>query len=136
MDRRSLGGDWSGERGVEGYRHLETGAGAGDRDNLERASERPQALAHAATIAIVHDRTVSDLHEVNVQLQCALNSRVIIEQAKGALAERAGIGVDEAFERLRAYARARNLKLTRVAEAVATHTMTKAEIATLVGGST
>ena len=46
-----------------------------------------------------------------------LDSRIVIEQAKGVLAERAGIGTDEAFQRLRRYARAHNLRLNDVARA-------------------
>jgi AmiR/NasT family two-component response regulator len=54
------------------------------------------------------------LHE---QLQGALNSRVVIEQAKGKLAERAGLDMDLAFTVLRDYARARNLRLADLARA-------------------
>ncbi len=92
-----------------------------------------QALAHAATIALLQDRATNDANRLTAQLQGALNSRVTIEQAKGALAERAGIGMDEAFRRLRSYARCHNDKLTDVAEALVTRTLTAVEIDTLVG---
>jgi hypothetical protein len=52
---------------------------------------------------------------VNEQLQTALNSRVIIEQAKGKLAERLGLDMDQAFSVLRDHARTRNLRLSDVA---------------------
>jgi AmiR/NasT family two-component response regulator len=52
---------------------------------------------------------------MNEQLSAALTSRVVIEQAKGVIAERAGIDLAEAFSRLRRYARNRNLRLTDVA---------------------
>lgn len=76
-----------------------------------------QALAHAATITLLHHQAASRTQEVTAQLQGALLSRVAVEQAKGALAERANISVDEAFRRLRDYARDHNAKLTDVANA-------------------
>jgi hypothetical protein len=54
---------------------------------------------------------------LNEQLQTALNSRVIIEQAKGKLAERLGVDTDQAFTLLRGQARARNLRLSDLAQA-------------------
>jgi transcriptional regulator with GAF, ATPase, and Fis domain len=77
-----------------------------------------QALADAATIGIVHQRAIIRHEVVTEQLQTALNSRVLIEQAKGFLSHSLGLGVDEAFKELRAYARANNRRLTEVAEDV------------------
>ncbi len=82
-----------------------------------------QALAHAATIALLQNQSASDLHQLTAQLQGALNSRVIIEQAKGSIAERGNLGMDAAFERLREFARGTNTKLTDVAKAVVDHTL-------------
>lgn len=75
-----------------------------------------QALADVASIAIVQDRAIRDAAIREDQLQHALNSRIAIEQAKGMIAERAGVDMDEAFGRLRALARNTNQRLTDVAE--------------------
>lgn len=77
-----------------------------------------QALADAATIGIVHQRALARHEIVAEQLQAALNSRIIIEQAKGFLAERLGVTVEEAFIVLRGYSRSHNRKLTDVANQV------------------
>ena len=77
-----------------------------------------QALADAATIGIVHQRAMARHEVIAEQLQAALNSRIVIEQAKGFLAERLGVTVEEAFVTLRDYARSHNRKLTVVADQV------------------
>jgi GAF domain-containing protein len=92
-----------------------------------------QALAHAATIAVLQAKAATDAQLLTAQLQGALNSRITIEQAKGAIAERAHIDMDEAFRRLRAYARDQNARLTDVAEAVVARTLTAAQIEGLSG---
>lgn len=80
--------------------------------------ELGQALADVATIGIVNERTARQNEVVTEQLQAALNSRIRIEQAKGVLAERLTVSVDEAFAILRRNARASNQKLSTVAQAV------------------
>lgn len=74
-----------------------------------------QALADVATIGILQRRSTHRSSVMAEQLQHALNSRVAIEQAKGVLAERANMSMDEAFAALRTHARTHNLKLTDVA---------------------
>ncbi|WP_068925889.1 GAF and ANTAR domain-containing protein [Planobispora rosea] len=74
-------------------------------------------LADAATIGLMHRRTVRHQESVTQQLQRALNSRVLIEQAKGMLAERLNLTPDQAFVQLRAHARAHHLKLTAFSRA-------------------
>jgi GAF domain-containing protein len=74
-----------------------------------------QALADVATISLLHERSMRRSDTLNEQLQTALNSRVIIEQAKGKLAERFGLDMGQAFNLLRDHARARNLRLSDLA---------------------
>src|SRR6202044_954176 len=76
-----------------------------------------QALADVATISLLHERSMRHSDTLNEQLQTALNSRVIIEQAKGKLAERLGVDVDQAFAILREQARNRNQRLSDLARA-------------------
>ena len=76
-----------------------------------------QALADVATISLLHDRSMRRTDTLNEQLQTALNSRVVIEQAKGKLAERLGIDVNQAFSLLRDQARNRNQRLSDLARA-------------------
>ncbi len=83
-------------------------------------SQLVQSLADLATIAIVQERALARAETLTEQLQHALNSRVVIEQAKGAVARGLGIGVDQAFEILRATARRQRVKLTEVARLVVT----------------
>lgn len=79
-----------------------------------------QALADLAAISIIQHRALDRGMRINNQLTKALRSRIAIEQAKGVIAERAKIEPDEAFVRLRRYARENNLPLRDVAEAALT----------------
>jgi transcriptional regulator with GAF, ATPase, and Fis domain len=86
-----------------------------------------QALADVATISLLHERSMRLSGALNEQLQVALNSRVVIEQAKGKLAERLDLDMDQAFGLLRQQARSRNLRLSDLAQAVieGTETLTR-----------
>jgi GAF domain-containing protein len=79
-----------------------------------------QALADVATIGLLQERAIHRGEILTEQLQGALNSRVVIEQAKGALAQIHEISVEEAFTRLRAHSRNNHLRLSDVAHAVVT----------------
>jgi len=87
-----------------------------------------QALADVATIGILQERAIRRREVLNEQLQTALNSRVVIEQAKGVLAQNGRFGMDEAFDRLRGYARASNARLADVARKIATGVLDPAEV--------
>ena len=82
-----------------------------------------QALADVASITIVQDQATRDAAIREGQLQHALTSRISIEQAKGMLAERNTIDMDEAFSSLRTYSRNNNRGLTSVAEAIVAGTI-------------
>jgi GAF domain-containing protein len=73
-----------------------------------------QALADVATIGILSERAIRHGEIVNEQLQTALNSRVIVEQAKGVISQRLGVGMDVAFDRLRRHARNTNQRLAEL----------------------
>lgn len=77
-----------------------------------------QALAGAATIGLLHARTITHQHTVNQQLHTALHSRIIMEQAKGLLAARQNITLNHAFDALRHHARDHRILLSTVARDV------------------
>ena len=77
-----------------------------------------QALADAATIGILQERSVRQHVDVAGQLQGALNSRIVIEQAKGVVAEQQKVSMEEAFALLRGYSRKSRIPLSDVARAV------------------
>ena len=79
-----------------------------------------QALADVASIAIVQDQATRQAAVREGHLQHALTSRIVIEQAKGMIAERAHVDMDDAFNRLRAFARDHNRGLTDIAAEVVT----------------
>ncbi len=87
-----------------------------------------QALADVATISILQEQAVRRREVVNEQLQTALNSRVVIEQAKGVLAQHMGQSMNAAFDRLRGYARRNNLGLSEVARELAAGALDPATI--------
>ena len=82
-----------------------------------------QALADVATIAVLQHSEAHDTQVVNEQLHHALNSRIVIEQAKGMVAERLDLNMEQAFSMLRNHARSHNLRLADLAEDIISGTM-------------
>ena len=92
--------------------------GRPDDDMTAEDMQLIQSLAHLATIAIVQERALSQAEMVTEQLQLALDSRVIIEQAKGAVAAALGVEVDQAFAIIRDCARRNRMRLTDLSRAI------------------
>jgi transcriptional regulator with GAF, ATPase, and Fis domain len=84
----------------------------------EEARVIAKALADIATIGILQQRSIHRTSLLAENLQRALNTRVVVEQAKGILAERGGLRMEDTFEVLRSYARSHNLKLSDLARSV------------------
>ena len=80
-------------------------------DDLEAA----RAMADVATVGILQERMIREVDVVREQLQGALNSRIVIEQAKGVVAHQRSVQPDEAFDLIRDYARSHRQSLTHVA---------------------
>jgi len=91
-----------------------TQPGALDPDTIRLG----QALADVATIGLLQARAVQQRDTLAEQLQTALNSRIIIEQAKGVIAERRHLDMDQSFTLLRSTARTTNRRLSDLAHAV------------------
>lgn len=96
----------------------------------EPATRLGQALADMATITILQERALRESEHVAAQLQTALISRVVIEQAKGVLAERGDLAMDDAFQLLRKHARDHNLRLHDVAQGIVGRTVDPATLLT------
>ena len=88
-----------------------------------------QALADVATIAILQNRAAVEARVLNEQLTRALSSRIVIEQAKGMIAERRHIPIDEAFTQLRKHARNHNVRLADVARSTVDGTLDPSTLA-------
>lgn len=91
---------------------------AGGRELTAEEVDIGQAMADIATIGLLNERAVRERDVLASQLQSALDTRILIEQAKGVLAERGGIEVHEAFAVMRRHARSNGLSLTVVATSV------------------
>jgi GAF domain-containing protein len=90
--------------------------------------ELGQALADVATIGLLQERAVRESELLAEQLQTALNTRVLIEQAKGVLSARAHIDVDEAFQMMRSASRRTQRPLRELATAVIDGSLTPEQL--------
>ena len=119
MQSRSISGRRRGGLATDGLVSTVPAASAApDGERAERLEELVVALA-----------------QDNVHLQQALDSRIVIEQAKGMLAERFGLPIEDAFELLRRSARSNRMKLRDLAAKVVESRETPAEIAASQNGS-
>ena len=87
-----------------------------------------QALVHVASVAIINERAANDRATINAQLQHALTSRIVVEQAKGVLAHAGDLDMASAFTVLRRYARDHGRKLSEVAAGVVARELTHQEL--------
>jgi GAF domain-containing protein len=97
--------------------------------------EAAQALADVATIAILQHRATLEAQVLAEQLSHALNSRIVIEQAKGMVAERERVPMEEAFARLRRHARDHNRRLADIANDVITGQLAPSDLSRGAGSS-
>jgi GAF domain-containing protein len=86
---------------------------SGEFDEQDRIAAR--AFADVATIGILHERSLRETAVLAEQLQGALSSRIVIEQAKGVVAFTRGVTIEEAFELIRRYARSHRIGISQVA---------------------
>ncbi len=87
-----------------------------------------QALADVATVGLLHNRAARQEELLSEQLQATLHHRVVIEQAKGVLAEHNGLTMPQAFDLLRSYARTNGLPLSDLARSIADNTVNPGDL--------
>jgi GAF domain-containing protein len=87
-------------------------------DLTPQDADAAQALSDVATIGILQERVIRESSIVADQLHRALDSRILIEQAKGVLSQTASMSMDEAFAAMRTFARSHNFRLRAVAQQI------------------
>ncbi|HSP01946.1 MAG TPA: GAF and ANTAR domain-containing protein [Acidimicrobiales bacterium] len=97
--------------------------------------EVAQAFADVATIAILQHRAALEAHVLSQQLTHALNSRVMLEQAKGMVAERLTLDMEQSFSALRNHARSNNLRLSDVAQSVIEGSLAPSDLQAAAAGN-
>ena len=98
------------------------------REISEEDGRIAQALADLAVLGVLHERNFRTPFAITEQLHLVLDTRILVEQAKGVLVQRENLTMTEAFDALRAYARTNGLTLRRVAEAAVLRTLATEEI--------
>lgn len=107
--------------------------GTGTGRVSERDAALAQALADVATIGLLQERVIREGHLIEEQLHRALDSRVMIEQAKGVIASSLSVSMDKAFALIRKYSRDRNLTIRAVAESISGRELKAQDIAASTG---
>lgn len=102
--------------------------GTGRGEVNDRDAAVAQALADVATIGILQERVIRDGHVMEEQLHHALDSRIMIEQAKGVIANELSLSMDDAFSLLRKYARDRNLTIRSISELVSNRQLSVSQV--------
>lgn len=102
----------------------------GTRPNVlsDRDAALAQALADVAVIGILQERSLRDVNFVNEQLQLALDTRILVEQAKGVLAQQETLTMDDAFTALRNYSRAHGMSLRVAAQNLINRSLSTAAV--------
>ena len=118
----------SGEHALGALNVYHLGTRAWDEGDLDMAS----VLADMATAYLSRASELEQAHKLTAQLQAALDSRVVIEQAKGMIASELQIDVDDAFELLRDHARSNGARLSDLAQDVIERKLTAAELSNRV----
>lgn len=98
-----------------------------------RDSQLAQALADVATVGILHEHSFREPGVVAAQLHLALDTRILVEQAKGVLAQVRACTMTEAFTALRGYAREHDITLRAAAEGVVNRTISAESLVTQAG---
>ncbi|GAB3607575.1 GAF and ANTAR domain-containing protein [Conyzicola nivalis] len=94
----------------------------------EKDGKIAQALADIAVLGILHERNFRNPFVIKEQLHLALDTRILIEQAKGVLAQGEGLSMAAAFNTLRAYARRNGMTLRSVADGAVRRTIDTADL--------
>lgn len=98
------------------------------REISEEDGRIAQALADLAVLGVLHERNFRAPYAITEQLHLVLDTRILIEQAKGVLVQRENLTMTEAFDALRAYARVNGMTLRRVAESTVHRTLATEDI--------